>query len=259
MIKILISFFAVLIVVSGSSDDNLFDFLFFDHEKNDQSVGVAESSTIGDMNDESSSPAAPCFRSAKGTTKHGQRYHQTKKILEEPVRHNWCEEELEKSQKMPAVSVPRVKTGTYTKYTKRHKEIVNELVASSSDAGKPNASMFEDASKIFEREGLAPMPYSTFYMYKSRSRDMMNRVNPVDFARRPKDIYASSRLDSIISDVFHREERRREDGKKRKHSSGLHSQFIEEAFRNGLGEQAQAMAHSTFKSKICRLRERGYL
>ena len=167
------------------------------------------------------------------------------------------DEDREKAQLFLAPSATRIRVGKYTKYTKRHKEIVNELAASSSNAGKSNTSMFEDACKIFETEGLAPMPFTTFYAHINRSRDEMKRtgaVNSADFLSRPKNIL----LDTIISEVFHREERRG-DGKKRKLPSSLHSEFVEEAIRRGLGQEAQAMASSTFYTKICRLRERGYL
>ena len=172
------------------------------------------------------------------------------------------DEEREKAQISLVQSIPPItEGGPYTKNTKRHKEIVNELVSSSSNAGKSNISLFEEACEIFVREGLSPMPYRNFYTYINRYRGEKKptAVSSVVFSRGPKQVYVGSRLDSIISDVFQREKRRREDGKKRKHSSGLRSQFVEEAIRNGFGEQAQAMALSTFYSKICRLRERGYL
>lgn len=166
------------------------------------------------------------------------------------------DEERKGAQLFPALSVSRVTAGTDTKCTKRHKEIVNELLASSINTKKSNVSLFEDACKIFEREGLAPMPSRTICTYIHRARDEMTppaAVNSVVSARGKINLYSGRCLDTIISEVVHREERR-EDGKKR-----MYSKFVKEAIRNEFGEEAKAMARSTFYSKVKRVQERGYL
>lgn len=79
------------------------------------------------------------------------------------------DEEGEYGDTLVAESIPPIR-GAYMKYTQRHLEIVSEIVASEGDSGISLVSMFDKACEKIKREGLASMPFGTFYTYARRMR-----------------------------------------------------------------------------------------
>lgn len=64
----------------------------------------------------------------------------------------------------------------YMEYTPRHWEVVSEIVAGRGGERVTQKSMFEEICMKLESEGLAPMPFGTFYSRLRRIRPRLKRV-----------------------------------------------------------------------------------
>lgn len=174
MIKALFSSLAVLVFVSGSAD-NWFDFLLFDYEKNDLdtlSMAVA-GPPAEDMGEPASSSSASNL--SVGTTKYGQRYYQTMKILEETVRNNWFELDAklvyEKFVELLKLEHPDIGAMTFAKFYEKAKAV--RIHDAHSDFPAP-AFAGEKPMKIaiqsFESSGSSSIP--------EKKRRKTSRIGP---------------------------------------------------------------------------------
>lgn len=90
------------------------------------------------------------------------------------------DEEGECEDLMLAACVPPSR-GAYVEYTPRHWEIVSEIVASRDGEQITQRSMFEEVCMKMESEGLAPMPFGTFYSHLRRIRPRLKRVRDDEY------------------------------------------------------------------------------